>query len=171
MKKVVIIGAPGSGKSTLARILHDITNLPLIHLDLLFWKPGWVETPKAAWIAMQKELVQTEEWIIDGHYQSTIDIRLDATDVIIFLDMPRRLYMWGVIKRHFLYWGKPRPDLAKGCAEKITWHYLSEVWHFPDADRKIIVEKLLNLIDKKQIIWLTSREETTKFIENLRTTI
>ena len=35
MNKVLIIGCPGSGKSTFARALHEVTNLPLVYLDML----------------------------------------------------------------------------------------------------------------------------------------
>jgi adenylate kinase family enzyme len=170
MKKVMIIGAPGAGKSTLARTLHTITKLPVIHLDLLFWKPGWRETPKAAWIALQQEIIQGEEWIIDGTYQSTVDVRLGAADVVIFLDMPRFLYLWRVIKRHILYWGRSRPDLAKGCPEKITWSYLQEVWNFPVNEREILIEKLSDLSGQKQIIWLTSARRVSAFVKELRAT-
>ncbi len=169
MKKVIIIGAPGTGKSTLAGILHDITKLPVIYLDLLYWKPVWRRISKAAWIALQQELVQGEEWIIDGSYQSTVDIRLQAADTIIFLDMPRYLYIWRVIKRQFLSWRKPRPDIAKGCVQKITWKYLYELWNFPTKDRKLLLEKLLMVSDKKQVIQLTSRKEVSHFIKEIQT--
>lgn len=170
MKKVIIIGAPGAGKSTLARVLQNTTKLPLIHLDLLFWKPGWVETPKVAWVALQQEIVQGEEWIIDGTYLSTVDIRLGAANVVIFLDMARTLCIWRVIKRHILYWRRSRPDLAKGCPEKITWNYLNKVWNFSVNDREILIKKLYNLSDEKQIIWLTSSSEVSALIKELRAT-
>ena len=41
MERILIIGCPGSGKSTLARALKEKLGLPLIHLDQLWWQPGW----------------------------------------------------------------------------------------------------------------------------------
>jgi adenylate kinase family enzyme len=170
MKKITIIGAPGTGKSTLARTLHRITQIPVIHLDVFFWRPGWQETPKEAWIALQQEMIQGEAWIIDGTYQSTIDIRLRAADVIIFLDIPRFLYLWRVIKRHILYQRRSRLDLAKGCSEKITWSYLQDIWHFPLKERNILLEKLSALGNEKQIVWLTSTQEVSNFEKILQMT-
>jgi adenylate kinase family enzyme len=40
MKRVVILGRGGSGKSTLAVKLGEITGLPVVELDKLFWQPG-----------------------------------------------------------------------------------------------------------------------------------
>lgn len=169
MKKIIIIGAPGTGKSTLARLMHDITTLPVVHLDALFWKPGWIKTPKIARIALQQEIIQGEEWIIDGTYQSIVDMRLRAADAIIFLDMSRILCLWRVIKRHILYWRRSRPDLAKGCRERISWSYLNEVWNFSANDRKILIKKIYSLPNEKQIIRLTSSSEVSAFIKELRT--
>lgn len=84
MKKIAIIGSGGSGKSTLARDLGEILYIEVLHLDSLFWKPNWVGVPKVEQKKVQHELIKREEWIIDGNYGGTIDIRLNAADTIIF---------------------------------------------------------------------------------------
>jgi adenylate kinase family enzyme len=44
MQRVLVIGSGGAGKSTFARRLAQWASLPLIHLDAIYWHPGWIET-------------------------------------------------------------------------------------------------------------------------------
>jgi adenylate kinase family enzyme len=94
MKRILIIGSGGAGKSTLSRCLQKLLGIPLVHLDSIFWKPGWVETPRPEWKRIVCELVQGDSWIMDGNYSGTLDIRIDACDTIIFLDLPRTTCSW-----------------------------------------------------------------------------
>ena len=91
MRRVLLIGSGGAGKSTLARRIAARTGLPLIHLDALYWKPGWVETPAAPWRETVAGLLQRDTWVMDGNYGGTLDLRLAACDTAIFLDLPPRI--------------------------------------------------------------------------------
>lgn len=41
MERIIIIGGNGCGKTTFAKELSDKLNLPLIHLDVLYWRDNW----------------------------------------------------------------------------------------------------------------------------------
>jgi adenylate kinase family enzyme len=101
MRRVVIIGRGASGKSTLALELADITRLPVIELDRMFWQPGLVATPRDQWVAIQQELVKGERWIMDGDLgpHDVIDVRLRAADTVIFLDCSLVRRVWRAIRR------------------------------------------------------------------------
>lgn len=160
MNKVAIIGCGGAGKSHLARRLGDILGLPVIHLDAIFWHPGWVRTPKDEWQRTVETLVRREDWIMDGNYGGTIDIRLAAADTIIFLDFPRLLCLQRVIGRQFRYGGRSRPDLAEGCVERIKpdREFFSWIWNYRHARRPGILEKLVSLSDKNVFILRRPRD-------------
>jgi adenylate kinase family enzyme len=166
MKKIAIIGCGGAGKSTLARQLGDMLHLEVIHLDTLYWKSGWVETPRPTWLTIQENLVQRSSWIIDGNYGSTMDIRLAAADTIIFLDMPRRLCLWRALKRRVRYHGKCRPDLTPGCPEQFDAQFLRWIWNFPQK-RPDILKKLEAYQAEKTVIHLRSPRALKRFLKRL----
>src|SRR5258708_19452689 len=88
MKRVVILGRGASGKSTLARRLGDITGLPVIEVDKIFWQPGLIATPRDEWVVVQEKLVAGDQWIMDGDLgpYDAVEVRLRAADTILFLD-------------------------------------------------------------------------------------
>jgi len=87
MKRITIIGNAGAGKSTLAVKLGKRLSLPVYHLDKLLWKDGWVRTPEEEFVEKHQELLDKEEWIIDGvAYKSTFDERFTRAEAIIYLD-------------------------------------------------------------------------------------
>jgi adenylate kinase family enzyme len=102
MKRVVIIGRGASGKSTLAVRLGEITGLPVIELDKIFWQPGLIATPRDHWTAIQERLVAEERWIMDGDLgpYDVVEIRLRTADTILFLDFSLLRCVWRAIRRY-----------------------------------------------------------------------
>ena len=169
MKKIAIIGSGGSGKSTLARRLGEFLKIEVFHLDALFWKPGWVGTSKDEQKLVQSELVEHESWIFDGNYGGTMEIRLNNADTIIFLDMPRTICAYRVIKRRLQYRNKTRPDMGEGCEEKLDLEFLKWVWEYPKTKKPVIMKKLESLSIEKEIIILTNPSEVEQFLNRIRT--
>ena len=167
MKKIILIGSGGAGKSTLARQLGAALQIEVIHLDALFWKPNWTPVQREKQVEIQKELVNKEEWIIDGNYGGTIDIRLQAADTIIFLDIPRTICVYRAFKRMIQYRNKTRPDMGKDCNERLDINFLKWIWQYPKTKRPDIVKKLEGLSTEKQIIILQTPKQIQQFIENI----
>ncbi|WP_337019548.1 AAA family ATPase, partial [Oceanobacillus massiliensis] len=113
MKKIAIIGSGGSGKSTLARQLGARLHIPVHHLDALFWQPGWIPTEKEKFINEQQKIYQSDSWIIDGNYSSTMDHRLTQADTVIFLHYKTVRCLYGITKRRIQYRKSTRPDMGK----------------------------------------------------------
>jgi adenylate kinase family enzyme len=101
VKRVLILGRGGSGKSTLAAKLGEITGLPVIELDKLFWQPGLEPMPCAEWVKTQRRLVEQERWIMDGDLgqYDAVEVRFPAADTIILLDFALVRCAWQALWR------------------------------------------------------------------------
>lgn len=169
MQRIVIIGSSGSGKSTLARQLGETLNLPIIHLDKYFWHPGWVGTPPQDWTEKVRQMAAADSWIIDGNYRSTLDIRIQMADTVVFLDLPRWLCAWRVTKRRFQYYNQQRPDIAEGCQEKIFDpmfpRFIKWVWNYPYRARPNVIKSLKALPSDKKLVWIKSSQEAERFAQ------
>jgi adenylate kinase family enzyme len=164
MKKVLVIGAGGAGKSTFARRLGQLLDIEVVHLDSLYWRAGWVETPKAEWAETVAELVRRDAWIMDGNYSGTFDLRLKACDTLIFMDMPRRVCLWRVLKRFIAYRHRTRPDMAAGCPEQLNWEFILWVWNYPKRRRPNILKWMRENAGRKQLIRLRSPAEAERYL-------
>ncbi|MCA1634413.1 MAG: DNA topology modulation protein [Acidobacteria bacterium] len=167
MKKVLVIGSGGAGKSTFAGRLGERLRIAVIHLDSHYWRAGWVETPKDEWLETVEELLRRDAWIMDGNYSGTLEHRLGVCDTVIFLDLPRTVCLWRVLKRLLLNWRRSRPDMAEGCPEKFSLDFLSWVWNYPQRARPKVLRLLGENSRGKKIIRLRSRAEVEKFLAGL----
>lgn len=167
LKRIIVIGSGGSGKTTFARRLALCTGLPLVHLDSLYWRPGWQPTPDIEWREKVEELIRSEAWIIDGNYGGTLDIRLEACDAVVFLDLPRMLCLWRVVKRQVQHIGRVRSELPSGCPERFNWEFISWIWTYPTRRRASILQRLEKLKDRKRVVILRSSDEIEAFLGGL----
>jgi adenylate kinase family enzyme len=130
MRRVLVIGNSGSGKSTFARALGDKAGLPVVHIDQLFWLPGWVQTPKDEYLARLETALARDDWIIDGTNSSTLDRRVPRADTIIWLKRSRVACCRRIAWRVLTSYGRVRPDMAAGCPEAVDWQFMKYVWGF-----------------------------------------
>jgi adenylate kinase family enzyme len=170
MKKVLVIGSGGAGKSTFARHLGTLLNIDVIHLDALYWHPGWVETPRDEWREVIEALLRRDAWIIDGNYSSTLELRLEACDTVIFLDMARLVCLWRVLKRAIRYRSRTRSDMAEGCRERLDFGFIRWVWHYQSRTKPRIMQMLRQSAQRKQVIWLRSQAEVKRFLARAKDT-
>ncbi|MDT7604653.1 MAG: hypothetical protein QOF61_2650 [Acidobacteriota bacterium] len=169
MKKILVIGSGGSGKSTFSKRLGEALGLEVIHLDRLYWKSGWVETPKPEWRVRVEELIRRDAWVMDGNYSGTLDIRLEACDTVVFLDVPRSVCLWRVLKRVATYRRGGRADMAEGCAEKFDLVFMRWIWTYPKQKRLKIFKLLAEKARDKTVAVLRTQAEIESFLAACRT--
>src|SRR5438067_12531656 len=122
-RHVLVTGLAGSGKSTFSGSLAARTGLPVIHLDLHFWKPGWVAPSEDEWREKQRGVLAGDAWIADGNYHETLDLRLKRADTVVVLDMP----WWLCAGRAFLRGFRMPRELPEGC-DYSAWPRLRDEW-------------------------------------------
>lgn len=167
MKKVLIIGSPGAGKSTLSYRLRTILGIKSVHLDCYFWQPGWVKIPRDQLNEQIALLIKEDEWVMDGTYIDSLEMRLAAADTVIFLNYPLWLCLYGVFKRRITFAGKFREDMTSGCEEKIDWPFLKWVIKFPWTNRLEIIRILGEHKDKLDVHIFYTRKETENYLQAL----
>ncbi len=162
MKKVIVIGCPGSGKTTFAEKLNKCTALPLYYLDAIWHKPDKTHILREEFDERIKEIFSTDEWIIDGNYGRTIEMRLKECDTVFLFDLPTEVCIHGATERI----GKGRYDLP-WLETELDPEFESFIKEFPETT----LPKIYNLIEKykaeKQVIIFKTREEANEYLKRL----
>jgi adenylate kinase family enzyme len=172
VQRIVILGNAGSGKSTLARSLSKRLGLPVVHLDTLFWEPGWIEPDAVQFRERVRDALTTDTWICEGNYaRRTFDLRLPSADLIIWLDTPRLTCLTRVIVRSVL--NRPRSDLPAGCREKLDRAFLAFlrfIWQFDHGYRQGIDAVRMAIGPKVPTVHLRGSRQITVFLDGLPAT-
>jgi adenylate kinase family enzyme len=124
MKRVMIIGGAGAGKSTLARRLGSSTGLPVVHIDPMYWQPGWIQRDVEETRRLVRAAARSDSWNFDGNNASTFQDRLERADTLIFLDMSTLCRLWRVLRRIVLGYGNVRSDQQTDCPERFDFAFI-----------------------------------------------
>lgn len=164
MKRIMIIGSAGAGKSTLARKLEEITKIRAIHMDTLFWKKNWIPVSQEELFQKVEKIIENDSWIMDGNYSKSMFIRFNRADTIIFLDTPLWLCLYRVIKRRIIYANKERPDMTKGCKEKIDWEFIKWIIIYHRHKKKKIKNTIISYSNSKKIFIIKNNKDKEKLL-------
>lgn len=166
MDRIAIIGCGGSGKTQLANQLAALLNLPLTHLDAVYYDADWNPLPAEEFAALQKKLVAEPRWLIEGNYASSLPIRLTRADTMIFLDLPAPTCLTGILQRRWRYRGGQHTK--DGVYDRITWDFVRYIWGYRKTMRPRVRGLLAEHSGDATLITLTSRRQATRFLTRLR---
>jgi adenylate kinase family enzyme len=140
-----------------------VTGLPVVHLDKLFWKSGWVQSAREEFYGRLQDALEGSAWIMDGNYGSSLPLRLQYCDQVICFDLPRAACMWGILSRAVRYRGQNRPDMGDGCPEKIDLEFIRYTWRFNKTEGS----RLRELLDGcgKPVVSFRSHREARKYLK------
>ena len=97
--KIYIVGTVGSGKSTLARKLSEKNSMRVFHLDNIVHEGERNRTDKEVFESIEC-IFKNECFIIEDTLRERFNPLLDKVDKIIYLDLPKNLLKYRIIKRY-----------------------------------------------------------------------
>jgi adenylate kinase family enzyme len=166
MRRIAVIGPAGSGKSWLARRLSDALGIRIVHLDKLYWKPGWVATPPGEWETLQRRELRDEPWIVEGLHEATMHLWLEAADAIVFLDVTPLACLWRVTRRRLD--SEEDVNAPEGCEPAPFPHALLKFvrlqWEYRKSTRGEILLDLQGRRDGTRVFVLRTRGDVHAFL-------
>jgi adenylate kinase family enzyme len=165
--RVIILGNGGTGKSTLAAELGRTLNYPVTHLDQLSMRSGWVHVPETEFRDKLTAVLRGDRWIVDGwSFHSTIRMRLEACDTVIYLAYPIWFAYWNALKRHIRYAFKQNPyDPPNSAIWKKTRKMVRAMWWVYTKYEPELRTILPEYADKKEILQFQSRKELRRWLK------
>lgn len=165
---IMVLGCSGGGKSTTAAKLAEIFDLRAIHLDLYLWKAGWVQRDTEDIQALLLPEIEKDGWVTDGnHSNGCYAERLEKTDMLVWVDMPRWRCMLNIFLRVWKYRGKTRPSMTEGCPERFDWEFAVYVWNFKHNKGKRLAELFEQVKHEKRLYRLKNYDELNQFLSEM----
>jgi adenylate kinase family enzyme len=167
MRRIVIIGPLAAGKSTLALKLGRLLEIPVYHLDWLYWGDTWTAKPVAEWQALLDRIVAAESWIIDGNFTSSLPERLAAADTVIYLDARPLTSTIRAARRRMLHRWRRAPGVPGGDHPMFDVQIFRWIWSFPSATRPALLSQLSDPSIAPKAIVLGSRRDVRRFLRSI----
>lgn len=99
-RRVRVMGTSGAGKTRVARRLAASLGVPHIELDALHHRAGWQQAPDPEFQDEVRQAAATSSgWVADGNYESRLGAVLANADTYVWLDYPRRVVIWRLVRR------------------------------------------------------------------------
>ncbi|MGI8336122.1 topology modulation protein [Actinomadura scrupuli] len=173
LRRTVVVGCGGSGKTTFARRLGALLGSPVVHLDVVYRDSGRRPLPGDRFAALQRELVASPRWVIEGDHTSTLPIRLRRADTVVFLDLPPAVCLWGITRR--LLGGAVRGRAGRraqraGVDDRITWEFLRYVWSYRRRTAPRVRELIAEHAGDAQVHVVPSRRAADALLARLPVT-
>jgi len=169
LERILIIGGNGCGKTTVAQTLASKLEIPLIHLDMLYWRNNWESASQDEFDDLLMKELSKPKWIIDGNMNRTIPLRLKYCDTLIYMDFSRTICVYGAINRVVKNYGKSRFDMGGYCPEKLDKEkikFIKSIWKNDKANRKRFYDMLNNECTVNKIV-LKNRRQVNMFLQRL----
>ncbi|MEV5862171.1 topology modulation protein [Streptomyces sp. NPDC052071] len=164
MRKVAIVGCGGSGKSHVARELGRILDAPVTHLDAAFYDEEWNALPTDKFTDVQRELVSQPRWVIDGNCNSTLQVRLEACDTVVLMDVSTVAALYGIFSRQLRHGAGHK---GNGVHNRIHWGVIKYVATYRRKMRPRVMAKIEEFGAGADVVLLANRRQTLRWLRKV----
>ncbi|MDO9628461.1 MAG: hypothetical protein Q7I99_01055 [Acholeplasmataceae bacterium] len=165
--KILVIGYSSSGKSTFSKRIGNVYNIPVLHIDKIFFSPNWVERDKTQVEQEIREFMKSDSWIIDGLYRNQARERFEIADQIFIFDFNRFKCLYGAVVRRVKFHNQIRDSIAEGCKERLNFSF---IWWILFGGRKKESKVLLKSIQTtyhNKVIVFKNRKQTNNYLKQI----
>lgn len=161
--KIHIIGASGSGKTYLASKLSSKYSIAHYDLDELFWNNSSSYGTKRQAEERDKllsDILEGNEWIIEGVYYDWLDESFRSADVIYIMDIKPSVCKRRIIKRFI------KRKLRKDTGKKETLKSLFALLKWTDKyfrENLVTIKEHLKRYDVKTVYIKSAKEVNSLF--------
>ncbi len=160
--RIMVLGLSCSGKSTFSNHLHQITKIPIYHLDSFYWKYPWKRNESFS----ISSLLINDAWIMDGNYfDYNFKTRLALSDYVFYIDSSLLMRIYRMIKRHIHY--KRNSTNKNAVSNMINLNFI-----FSTIKKQIFLQprilKLLNKNYKNKLIYIKNIKELKRIMQELK---
>ena len=163
MKRILVVGPSGSGKSFFSRRLGEVLKIEVHHLDNLFWKSDRTHISRDEFDERLALLLKEEQWIIDGDYSRTYEMRFKACDTIFFLNLKLDECLRGVQSRI----GTNRPDIP-WTETSFDPDFRDWIIRWFDTTLPVLKDLLEKCRKEKNVVIFNSRKEAEDYLAGLK---
>ena len=169
MRKIAVVGPVGAGKSRLANELGRALGIPVLHLDTLFWKPGWVPTPPDEWKAVQRRELAADAWIADAQFDDVLPEWFQAADTVVFVDASPLRCFWRVSRRRMNRAGSVGVPAGTEPAspQRALWKFLGNQWRYRRKTRRELLAELARERDGRQVVVVRRDRDAAAFLRSV----
>ena len=168
VERVVVTGPAGAGKSELASELGKRLGLRVLHLDRMFWKPGWVPTPRDEFEAMQRQEVAADSWIVEAQFDDMLPDWVYAADTVVFVDISLGRSLWRVSKRRLNRRASVGTPVGEpGALHRSLLKFARNQWHYRRTVRQELLAELARERDGRRVVILRRDSDTVAFLRSL----
>lgn len=169
MRRIAVTGPVGAGKSRLAGELGKRLGIRVLHLDTLFWKPGWVPTPRDEFEAMQRRELAADSWIVDAQFDDVLPDWFEAADTVVFVDASPLRCLWRVgrrrLNRHASV-GVPA-GTAPAPLHRALVKFLRNQWRYRRTVRGELLAELARERDGRRVLVLRRDRDAITFLRSV----